>query len=296
MMSKTSASQRTSPSNDPSRVLLLTCVLSLTACGGSPAKMMTVSKVTVGATKYGQTLQFTVEGSLLDATLVAATTACSSPQRSASSTSTQATYTCTAALTGDSSFSVTDPKQSGVLGSTAFNVPLPQVTMTVSNGAGVAGNLVFTLEPNKVKATVDNFLQYVNDGFYAGTVFHRVVPGFVVQGGGYLPGSGIPNLKTPRANIALEVGRGLSNVVYSVAMARGASANSANSQFFVNLADNSANLDPSAANAGYAVFGVLSTGQDVLSAMTTAPCAPVAGFSECAPNPNVVITAASQSR
>jgi cyclophilin family peptidyl-prolyl cis-trans isomerase len=284
--------------------------LVMSGCGGgggggdapTPTPKATVSSVTAGTPKYGQPLVFTVNGTLLDSTVTATTSACTGLQRSTTapnvSTATQAFYTCTATTTGDSTLVVTDPAQAGALFTLNYTVPQPQVTMTVSNGAGVSGNLVFTLDPNKVKLTVDNFLQYVNDGFYPGTVFHRIVSGFVVQGGGYLPlaPGATPVLKATRAPIALEVGRGLSNTTHTLAMARSAAANSATSQFFVNLADNSGGLDPSAASAGYAVFGVLSSGLDVLGAITAAPCAPVSGVSECAPNPNVSITAAAQSR
>lgn len=268
--------------------------------GGGEAEKPTVTSVTAGTPKYGQSLLFTVNGTSLDASQTVAASACSNLQRSTASpasTATQAFYTCTVSATGDSTFTISAAGQ-GQLGSVNFTVPLPQVSMTVGNGAGVAGSLVFTLDPSKARLTVDNFLQYVNDGYYAGTVMHRVVRGFVVQGGGYLPlaGGSTPVAKTPRAPIALEVGGGLSNTTYALAMARGSAANSATSQFFVNLADNSAGLDPSAVSAGYAVFGVLTTGQDVLAAITAAPCAPIAGFSECAPNPDVAITAASQTR
>ena len=252
-----------------------------------------------GTPRYGQTLLFTVDGSLLDATLTVSASACSNLQRSTTapniSSATRAFYTCTLAATGTSTFAISHPAL-GALGSVAFTVPQPQVTLTVSNGAGVAGDLVLTLDPVKVKLTVDNFLQYVNEGFYVGTVFHRVVAGFVAQGGGYAPVSGVLQLKTPRAPIALEVGQGLSNTALTLAMARTPAANSATSQFFVNLADNSANLDPSSATAGYAVFGVLGAGQAVLASIVAAPCAVVTGFSECQPGPFIVITAAAQTR
>jgi cyclophilin family peptidyl-prolyl cis-trans isomerase len=184
------------------------------------------------------------------------------------------------------------------LGSASFSVPLPQATFVVASSAGLSGNLVLTLDPSKARATVDNFLRYVNDGFYAGTVIHRVVPGFVVQGGGYLAASapGAPVLKTPRPPIALETSGGLSNTRLSVAMARGPAADSATSQFFINLADNSGTLDATSTFAGYAVFGSLTAGQDVLALITAAPCSPIPGFSECAPSPEIVITSASQTR
>ena len=285
---------------------LCLATLALTGCsdggGGDPpppAETAKVTAVTAGSPKYGQTLLFTVDGSLLDGTLTVAASACTNLQRSTTapnvSSATRAFYTCTLATTGASTFSVAHPTL-GALGSLNFTVPQPQVTLTVANGAGVAGDLVFTLDPAKVKLTVDNFLRYVNDGFYVGTVFHRVMTGFVAQGGGYVPVSGTLQLKTTRAPIALQVGQGLSNTALTLAMARGAAADTATAQFFVNLGDNSGGFDPSNATPGYAVFGVLSTGQAVLNSIVAAPCAPVSGFSECQPGPFIVITAAAQTR
>ena len=154
-----------------------------------------------------------------------------------------------------------------------------------------------------VPVTVDNFLAYVRSGFYVGTVFHRVVPGFVVQGGGYAQplavGDTLPTVKTPGDPIALEDNAGLSNLQWTVAMARTQVLNSANSQFFVNLVDNSF-LDRSGSSRGYAVFGKLTAGTDFVTAMVAAPCSAWPAFfgntSTCLPVPNLVITAASQTR
>jgi peptidyl-prolyl cis-trans isomerase A (cyclophilin A) len=111
-----------------------------------------------------------------------------------------------------------------------------------------------------------NFLQYVEDGFYDGTIFHRVVPDFVVQGGGFLPG---PDMLEPdglRDPIVNEFSPDRSNVRGTVAMAKvGGDPDSATSQFFFNLADNSANLDNQ--NGGFTVFATVAEGQDVVDAM-----------------------------
>jgi cyclophilin family peptidyl-prolyl cis-trans isomerase len=125
---------------------------------------------------------------------------------------------------------------------------------------------------------------------------HRVVPGFVVQGGGFLPlnGGTTPTAKPTNPPIVLEVGKGLSNLQWTVAMARLAQADTATSQFFINLVDNVA-LDTNA--GGYAVFGNVSSGTAVVTALTGVTCAaPVAGFSGCWPNPDVVITSATQTQ
>lgn len=120
------------------------------------------------------------------------------------------------------------------------------------------GEIVIALDPAKAPVTVANFQQYVKDGFYNNTIFHRVVPGFVVQGGGYTSGY---VLKTgTRAAIALESQNGLSNVRGSIAMARTSDPASATSQFYFNTVDN-LNLNyASATSPGYAVFGKVISG------------------------------------
>ena len=130
------------------------------------------------------------------------------------------------------------------------------------------GELVFQLEPIKAPITTANFLKYVNDGFYSSTVFHRVISTFMVQGGGYDTDL---NYKTPTYSpITLETPAttGLSNTVGTIAMARTSALNSATSQFFVNVADNSA-LDT--AGGGYAVFGHLISGESTLAAIKAVP-------------------------
>jgi cyclophilin family peptidyl-prolyl cis-trans isomerase len=129
-----------------------------------------------------------------------------------------------------------------------------------------------------------------------------VAPGFVIQGGGYA--SPVDNnAVTPKATnapIALEVGKGLSNTQWSIAMARTSAPASATSQFFINLVDNSASLDPGAVNgAGYAVFGNVAASSAIVSSIAGAPCTAIPFFlpsGECTPSPNVVITSAVQSR
>ena len=177
---------------------------------------------------------------------------------------------------------------------------LPQVPVTVSNGAGTTGTLVLTLEVNKAPITVANFLAYVNAGFYNGTVIHRNSPGFVLQGGGYagplVAGGAAPTHKTTNAPIALEVGKGLSNLKWTLAMARTDVLASATSEFFINLADNTA-LDTS--GGGYAVFGTVTTGTDFVTAMANAPCTAWPAFlpaGDCLPSPNFTITSAVQTR
>ena len=178
----------------------------------------------------------------------------------------------------------------------------PQVTLSLSNGAGVNGDVVLTLDSARAPITVANYLRYVNAGFYDGTVFHRNVPGFVLQGGGYAgpltAGGAIPNEKPTNANITLEDNVGLSNICLTVAMARTSAPDTANSQFFVNLASNTF-LDRTATARGYAVFGSVTSGNAVLTAAINANCTAWPAFlgtGECLPSPNITITRARQTR
>jgi cyclophilin family peptidyl-prolyl cis-trans isomerase len=117
-----------------------------------------------------------------------------------------------------------------------------------------------------------------------------------VQGGGYAPITP-PTVPAPKPGtnppIVLEVGKGLGNVQWSVAMARTNLPNSATSEFFINL-QNNPSLDT--ANGGYAVFGAVTAGTNVVSAIAAAPCTPIVGFSECVPTPNILITTAAQTQ
>lgn len=138
--------------------------------------------------------------------------------------------------------------------------------------ATTMGDIVIELDAAKAPKTVDNFLQYVKSGHYDGTIFHRVIDNFMIQGGGMTADM---KQKTTRPPIPLESRNGLVNVRGSVAMARTSDPNSASAQFFINVKDNDF-LD--AANArdgfGYAVFGKVVSGMDVvdrIKAVATAP-------------------------
>ena len=125
------------------------------------------------------------------------------------------------------------------------------------------GTITLELDAAKAPATVANFLEYVNSGHYANTVFHRVIDGFMIQGGGFEPGM---KQKPTRAPIQNEAGNGLKNKAYSVAMARTPDPHSASAQFFINVADNDF-LDfraPTPNEFGYCVFGRVVEGQDVV--------------------------------
>ncbi|MFD4657829.1 peptidylprolyl isomerase [Kitasatospora sp. NPDC058444] len=152
------------------------------------------------------------------------------------------------------------------------------------------GDIVLRLDAEKAPATVENFLQYVRDGFYDGTVFHRVINGFMVQGGGMEPGM---KQKKTRASIQNEADNGLKNTQYTVAMARTGDPHSATAQFFINVADN-AFLDHSGKNVqgwGYAVFGEVVEGQEVVDTIKTVPTGSKSGHQDV-PKEDVIITKA----
>ncbi|CAG9177145.1 peptidylprolyl isomerase [Cupriavidus pampae] len=130
------------------------------------------------------------------------------------------------------------------------------------------GNFTIEVYPDAAPKTVANFLEYVRSGFYSGTIFHRVINGFMVQGGGF---DRDMKEKPTRAPIPLESQNGLKNKVGTVAMARTSDPNSATAQFFVNVVDNS-NLDyPQPDGNGYAVFGKVVDGMDTIEKIKTTP-------------------------
>ena len=159
----------------------------------------------------------------------------------------------------------------------------PQVDVRTS-----AGNIRIELYPAKAPKTVENFLQYVRDGHYNGTIFHRVIPNFMVQGGGMTPNMA---QKPTRAPVPIESKNGLKNEVGTLAMARTSDPNSATAQFFINVADNSfLNWgDPRGDGNGYAVFGRVVSGQDVVTKIAKTPTGPGGPFPSDVPRQPVVI-------
>lgn len=293
------------------RAPALVASILLAACGGggdSPAGAPTVSSATatganMQAVMYSRPLLITVNGENVNGGLSITSPACKAgPVLSTTapyvSTASVAYYLCTVSKVGARQVNVARASDGVSLFTADFTVPVPVVRLTVENDLAVNGEMNITLAPDEAPKTVDNFLAYVNSGFYAGTVFHRVVAGFVIQGGGYLPiAPGIaPVVKTPLA-AAIPLEAGLSNIQWTIAMARTDAPDSATSQFFINLVDNRPLLDiggTSGGGLGFAVFGAVTMGTAVASTIVGAPCAPLAGFSECVPNPNVVITQARQ--
>jgi peptidyl-prolyl cis-trans isomerase A (cyclophilin A) len=149
------------------------------------------------------------------------------------------------------------------------------------------GGFTIELFPKEAPVTVENFLQYVDDGFFDGTIFHRIVPGFVIQGGGLTADFG--NKKT-RAPIGNEAKNGLKNTRGSLSMARTSDINSATSQFFVNLKDN-AFLDHGPRDYGYAVFGRVTEGLETIDKIAAVTTGRRKGYTD-APLEDVVIVSA----
>ena len=152
------------------------------------------------------------------------------------------------------------------------------------------GDITLELYPDKAPKSVENFLGYVKSGFYDGTVFHRVIAGFMIQGGGFTKDL---RQKPTKAPIAIESKNGLSNVRGSLAMARTMDPNSATAQFFINTVDNQ-RLDYSGdANPGYAVFGKVVAGMDVVDKIRAVPTGAQGPFRSDVPTTPVVIEKAS---
>ena len=135
------------------------------------------------------------------------------------------------------------------------------------------GAMTLELWPQKAPQTVDNFLRLVEDGFYDGTIFHRVVAGFVIQAGGY---DADMNSRTPPRKVVNESANGERNVRWTIGMARLSDPDSADSQFYINLAEHSSHLDASPAGPGYTVFGKLIAGYEVVEQIELAEINPAA--------------------
>lgn len=156
----------------------------------------------------------------------------------------------------------------------------PVVEMKTSLGA-----VTIELYPDKAPKTVENFLQYVKDGFYADTIFHRVIDGFMVQGGGFDKSM---SQKPTRAPVPNEADNGLKNKTGSIAMARTSQPHSATAQFFINVADNGALDYPSRDGWGYCVFGKVTKGMEVIQSMAKVKTTRSGGHADVPATPIVI--------
>ena len=155
-----------------------------------------------------------------------------------------------------------------------------QVRVTTSLGA-----FTIELEDERAPLTVANFLRYVREGQYAGTIFHRVIPSFVIQGGGLTPDFAAKKTREPIPN---EAGNGLVNLRGTVGLARTGAAHSGDAQFYVNLADNG-DLNPLPTRWGYAVFGRVVDGMDVVDRIGVVPAGPMGPLKADVPQRTVLI-------
>ena len=260
----------------------------ISGCGGSTGFPPVITAVKVQSISYGRTATVYLGGKDLRSSLVVDTGgACTNPSFAASSTTDLLVLNCVPKTVGD--IPLTIKNTSGeVVYTTTITVPKPQVTLVTSKGT-----MTLELDPAKAPISTNNFLSYVASGFYKDTLFHRVISGFVVQGGGYT--TGMVKRTATAGPIELESNKGLSNLRGTLAMARTNVPNSATSEFFVNLVDNLALDYKNAANPGYAVFGTVVQGMDVVDAIAAQATGVRFGFADV-PLEDVTITLAVQSR
>ena len=269
-------------------VMVFSVTCSLTSCGGG-AQSTPLNNPDIQSSQlaYGITVTFFVGVTQVNQGINFTASLCNALTPVPSPSPLYQAFSCQPSGSGTLVFSALDA-EGKVLLTKNFTIPAPQVTMVTS-----AGTIVYELNPNAAPITVKNFLQYVSSGFYTNTIFHRVIPGFVVQGGGFT--SGMNQLPVPFAPITLETPNGLSNLTGTLAMARTTDPNSATSQFYINVADNTSLDYASSTNPGYAVFGKVVTGLDVVNAIAAVPTQTVNGNSNV-PVTDVTITSATRTQ
>ena len=243
----------------------------LTGCGGSTEFPPVITAVKVQSMLFGRTATINLGGKdLRSSVVVNSGGACTEPSFAANSSTDVLVLNCTVKKVGDFVLDVQDANGK-LIYSTTLTVPKPQVALIMASGS-----ITLELDPIKAPATVDNFLYYVRQGYYSNTLLHRVIPGFVVQGGGYT--TGMVKKAGQVAPIALETSLDSpSNVRSTVAMARTNVPNSATSEFFINLVDNLSLDYKNAANPGYAVFGMVTAGMNVVRKVWEAPISQTLG-------------------
>jgi peptidyl-prolyl cis-trans isomerase A (cyclophilin A)/peptidyl-prolyl cis-trans isomerase B (cyclophilin B) len=180
---------------------------------------------------------------------------------------------------------LSSPSQAAKKSASADVAPAAKGPATYVQVVTSMGNFTIELNAERAPITVAQFLKYADQGFYSGTVFHRAIPGFIVQGGGY---DADYKLKGNPNKVVNESGNGLTNVRGTVGLARPPEPHDGDVQFYVNLADNAA-LDPNQTRWGYAVFGKVVQGMEVVDAISLVPTGAKGPFKENAPLKPVTI-------
>lgn len=262
------------------------------ACGGGDSGDPSVTNMGVVGLQYGGTMSITVNGfNLADGNSSLEVEGCDNLTPVVRS-ATQGSYTCTIARIGALTPVVRDG-QGAELARVRVTVPVPQVAMTI-NRAGTLGTVVIELDPVAAPVTALNFVKHVRQGYYTDTIFHRVLPNQIAQGGFF---------KADRASraplfspIVLESNNGLQNLRGTIAMARTSEPNSASSQFYFNIIDNPAFDRISDDQPGYAVFGKVISGLEVIDEVGRVPVQALDASFTSIPVNNVVLTSAIQTR
>lgn len=260
----------------------------LSACGGSTGFVPVITGVKVQSLKYGYTATIYLGGKDLRSSItVDSNGACTNPTFASNSTTDTLVLNCGVKVVGDMPLTI-KAEDGSVIYTTTLTVPKPQVTMFTSKGT-----IVLELDPTTAPISSNNYLSYVSKGYYTSTLFHRVIPGFMIQGGGYT--TGMVKKAGQSAAIELESNKGLSNLRGTLAMARTNVFNSATSEFFINVVDNTFLDYKNAGNPGYAVFGKVVQGMDVVDSIVAQPTGVSNGFADV-PLTDVVINLAFQTQ
>lgn len=225
---------------------------SVTTLVASPVMYSRTMVVTVNGLDLGQGITMSVEGG------------CTGVAAMAGGDGTTQQFSCLVDAIGPLKVQI-NRTGAGRLAQLELDVPLPQARLTTTRGT-----IEIELDPTRVKATVDNFLRYLNEGFYRSLIFHRVDGSLnVIQSGGFSTGPVFRTATHPP--IALESNQGLNNLRGTIGMARQSAPNSANSQFYFNLQDNPSFDHIDETRPGYAVFGRVTVGLDVIDAIGSVP-------------------------
>lgn len=274
-------------------MMWVAAAFALAACGGG-GDGPTVSNMTAANAAYGRTMTVTVSGAGLNAPdlQLVVTGACANPVRTVSTLDYQTAFTCQ--VNGAGTLNASVQTANGLeLGRVRLDVPVPRVSFTVAQGSR-SGSFVVELDPVAAPVTALNFIRYVNAGFYSGTIFHRVLPARIAQGGQYLADKSLREaLFDP---IVLESANGLKNLRGTIAMARTIEPDSATAQFYLNLIDNPSFDRQSDDQPGYAVFGHVVSGIEIVDEIANVQVVTFSNEFPSLPAADVVMTSVVQTR